>query len=138
MEKVNVRAPDVLTRVSEFIPEIIDYVNKIINNGFAYVSNNSVYFNRYFISYNFSFITRYLNIMKFIFEITAAIFYSKQLDDSSAIKGLDIASLLLNTLFFIELSLRIFVELLVCLLFFFQLFYFIRNILLEIIFTRAG
>ena len=48
MEKVNVRAPDVLTRVSEFIPEIVDYVNKIINNGFAYVSNNSVYFDTEF------------------------------------------------------------------------------------------
>lgn len=36
--------PDVLTRVSEYVPEIIDFTKKIIANGFAYESNSSVYF----------------------------------------------------------------------------------------------
>lgn len=36
--------PDVLTRVSEYIPEVIEYIKKIIENGFAYESNGSVYF----------------------------------------------------------------------------------------------
>jgi len=39
-----VAPPDVLTRVSEYVPEIVEYVQKIISNGFAYVSNGSVYF----------------------------------------------------------------------------------------------
>lgn len=37
--------PHILTRVSEYIPEIITYIEKIIQNGYAYVANNSVYFN---------------------------------------------------------------------------------------------
>jgi cysteinyl-tRNA synthetase len=44
MDAVNVGQPDILTRVSEYIPEIIQYVGKIIDNGYAYESNNSVYF----------------------------------------------------------------------------------------------
>lgn len=37
--------PTVLTRVSEYVPEIIAYIEKIISNGLAYESNGSVYFN---------------------------------------------------------------------------------------------
>ncbi len=44
MEALNVEPPSVLTRVSEYIPEIIAYIQKIIDNGFAYESNGSVYF----------------------------------------------------------------------------------------------
>ena len=44
MRDLNVQMPDVLTRVTEFVPEIISYVQKIIQNEFAYVSNGSVYF----------------------------------------------------------------------------------------------
>lgn len=36
--------PDVLTRVTEFVPEIVQFVEKIIANGFAYEANGSVYF----------------------------------------------------------------------------------------------
>ena len=35
---------DVVTRVSEYVPQIVDYVAKIIENGYAYEANNSVYF----------------------------------------------------------------------------------------------
>lgn len=44
MKALNIMDPDLITRVSEFIPQIIAYVEKIISNGYAYESNNSVYF----------------------------------------------------------------------------------------------
>jgi cysteinyl-tRNA synthetase len=45
MGALNVLRPDVLTRVSEYIPEIVSFVEKIIENKFAYVaSDGSVYF----------------------------------------------------------------------------------------------
>ncbi|GFO03375.1 cysteine--tRNA ligase, cytoplasmic-like [Plakobranchus ocellatus] len=44
MEALNVLPADVLTRVSEYVPEIVTYVQKIIDNGYAYESNSSVYF----------------------------------------------------------------------------------------------
>ncbi|XP_047120743.1 cysteine--tRNA ligase, cytoplasmic isoform X1 [Schistocerca piceifrons] len=44
MDALNVLRPNVLTRVSEYIPEIINYIEKIIANGIAYESNGSVYF----------------------------------------------------------------------------------------------
>ncbi|KAJ1564641.1 hypothetical protein HK405_014331, partial [Cladochytrium tenue] len=42
---MQVRRPDVLTRVSEYVPEIIQFVSKIIENGYAYEAEGSVYFN---------------------------------------------------------------------------------------------
>lgn len=36
--------PLLLTRVSDFIPEICDYIEKIHKNGMAYANNGSVYF----------------------------------------------------------------------------------------------
>ncbi|KAF7212144.1 cysteinyl-tRNA synthetase [Nothobranchius furzeri] len=44
MEALNVLPPDVLTRVSEYIPEIVEFVDKIVSNGYGYESNGSVYF----------------------------------------------------------------------------------------------
>lgn len=36
--------PDVLTRVTEYVPEIVQFVERIIENGYAYESKGSVYF----------------------------------------------------------------------------------------------
>ncbi|KAJ2720455.1 cysteinyl-tRNA synthetase [Coemansia sp. Benny D115] len=44
MDALNVRRPNVLTRVSEFVPEIVDFVQRIIDKGYAYEVNGSVYF----------------------------------------------------------------------------------------------
>lgn len=44
MSDLNVLMPDVLTRVTEYIPEVIEYVKKIVENGFGYEANGSVYF----------------------------------------------------------------------------------------------
>ncbi|KAI9142093.1 tRNA synthetases class I (C) catalytic domain-containing protein [Paraphysoderma sedebokerense] len=44
MDALNVKRPDILTRVSEYVPEIVDFIQKIMDNGFAYESQGSVYF----------------------------------------------------------------------------------------------
>ena len=44
MEALGVRGPDVVTRVTEFVPEIVTFIEQIIANGFAYESDGSVYF----------------------------------------------------------------------------------------------
>lgn len=45
MDALNVRRPDVLTRVSEYIPEIVSFVEKIVENKFGYSTpDGSVYF----------------------------------------------------------------------------------------------
>eukprot|EP00164_Ancoracysta_twista_P005988 GFYU01008252.1.p1 GENE.GFYU01008252.1~~GFYU01008252.1.p1 ORF type:complete len:790 (-),score=142.04 GFYU01008252.1:44-2344(-) len=44
MDALGVRPPDVLTRVTEYVPGIIEFVSKIISEGFAYEANGSVYF----------------------------------------------------------------------------------------------
>ncbi|EGR33616.1 hypothetical protein IMG5_047960 [Ichthyophthirius multifiliis] len=45
MKGLNIQKPDIIARVSEYVPEIIQFIQKIIQNGYAYSSNNSVYFN---------------------------------------------------------------------------------------------
>ncbi|KAI9183894.1 cysteinyl-tRNA synthetase [Blastocladiella emersonii ATCC 22665] len=44
MDALGVRPADVLTRVSEYVPEIVSYVERIIANGYAYEADGSVYF----------------------------------------------------------------------------------------------
>ncbi|RLO09003.1 hypothetical protein DYB28_002585 [Aphanomyces astaci] len=44
MAALNIKPPTVLTRVSEYMPEIVEFVEGIIANGYAYESNGSVYF----------------------------------------------------------------------------------------------
>ncbi|OQR67975.1 cysteine--tRNA ligase [Tropilaelaps mercedesae] len=44
MKELNVLPPDVITRVSEYVPEIIKFVETIITQGLAYESQGSVYF----------------------------------------------------------------------------------------------
>ena len=44
MARLNVLPAHMLTRVSEYVPEIIKFIEKIIENGYAYESNSSVYF----------------------------------------------------------------------------------------------
>lgn len=43
MSRLGIREPDVLTRVTEYVPKIIAYVQTIISKGFAYETNGSVY-----------------------------------------------------------------------------------------------
>ena len=44
MAKLGVAPPDMITRVSEYMPEIIDYIKTLEDKGIAYSSNGSVYF----------------------------------------------------------------------------------------------
>ncbi|KAL4078187.1 tRNA synthetases class I (C) catalytic domain-containing protein [Scleroderma yunnanense] len=44
MDRLRVRRPDTLTRVTEYVPEIVDFVQRIIDNGYGYEHNGSVYF----------------------------------------------------------------------------------------------
>lgn len=45
MAALNCLPPDVITRVTEYVPEIVEFVKKIEDNGFAYAtSSGSVYF----------------------------------------------------------------------------------------------
>ncbi|RHZ79280.1 hypothetical protein Glove_150g98 [Diversispora epigaea] len=47
MRTLNVYPSDILTRVSEYVPEIVKYIKKIIDNGYAYESDGSVYFDTF-------------------------------------------------------------------------------------------
>jgi len=44
MKALNVLPPSILTRVSEYVPEVVHFVEVIIRNGFAYEADGSVYF----------------------------------------------------------------------------------------------
>jgi cysteinyl-tRNA synthetase len=42
MAALGVKDPDVLTRVTEYVPQIIAFVQKIVDKGLAYASGGSV------------------------------------------------------------------------------------------------
>jgi len=44
MRDLNVEAPTVITRVSDYMPHIVRFVEKVISKGFAYEADGSVYF----------------------------------------------------------------------------------------------
>jgi cysteinyl-tRNA synthetase len=44
MGNLNVMKADVITRVTEYVPQIVDFVEKVIQKGFAYEAGESVYF----------------------------------------------------------------------------------------------
>jgi cysteinyl-tRNA synthetase len=45
MDKLRVRRPDTLTRVTEYVPEIVTFVEQIVANGYGYaLADGSVYF----------------------------------------------------------------------------------------------
>ena len=44
MQRLGVREADVLTRVTEYVPQVVAYIEKIIANGFAYKGETSIFF----------------------------------------------------------------------------------------------
>jgi len=44
MAALNVRPPDAVTRVTDYVPEIVSYIETIARNGYCYEANGSVYF----------------------------------------------------------------------------------------------
>lgn len=44
LDDVNIEKPDILSRVTEYLPEILDFVDKIYENGYAFEKDGSVYF----------------------------------------------------------------------------------------------
>lgn len=44
MRRLRVLPPDLVTRVSEYVPEIVTFIQKIIDNGFAYEAEGNVWF----------------------------------------------------------------------------------------------
>ncbi|KAG9220464.1 hypothetical protein CCMSSC00406_0003920 [Pleurotus cornucopiae] len=44
MDRLRVRRPDTLTRVTEYVPDIVEFVEGIVKNGYAYEVDGSVYF----------------------------------------------------------------------------------------------
>ncbi|KAH8664226.1 tRNA synthetase class I catalytic domain-containing protein [Xylariales sp. PMI_506] len=44
MDNLNVLRPDVVTRVTEYVPQIVQFVERLVEKGFAYEAEGSVYF----------------------------------------------------------------------------------------------
>lgn len=43
-QRLGIREPDVVTRVTEYVPQVVDFIKKIESNGFAYKGETSVFF----------------------------------------------------------------------------------------------
>ncbi|CCW65283.1 unnamed protein product [Phytomonas sp. EM1] len=44
MARLGIREPDVVTRVTEYVPQVVAFVQRILDNGFAYQSQSSIFF----------------------------------------------------------------------------------------------
>ncbi|PWV09454.1 putative cysteinyl-tRNA synthetase [Trypanosoma cruzi] len=44
MRRLGVRDPDVVSRVTEYVPQVVDFIQKIMDNGFAYRGTSSIFF----------------------------------------------------------------------------------------------
>lgn len=44
MAALGVKEPDVVTRVTEYVPQVVEFIQRVVDNGCAYESNGSVYF----------------------------------------------------------------------------------------------
>ncbi|KAH9598202.1 tRNA synthetases class I [Trypanosoma melophagium] len=44
MQRLGIREPDVITRVTEYVPKVIEFIQKIMDNGFAYRGTTSIFF----------------------------------------------------------------------------------------------
>lgn len=42
--RLGIRDPDVISRVTEYVPQVVDFVQKIMENGFAYKGKTSIFF----------------------------------------------------------------------------------------------
>ncbi|KAL7704389.1 Cysteinyl-tRNA synthetase [Lotmaria passim] len=44
MQRLGIREPDVVSRVTEYVPQVVEFVQKIMDNGFAYQGESSIFF----------------------------------------------------------------------------------------------
>ncbi|RNF16710.1 putative cysteinyl-tRNA synthetase [Trypanosoma cruzi] len=44
MRRLGIRDPDVVSRVTEYVPQVVDFIQKIMDNGFAYRGTSSIFF----------------------------------------------------------------------------------------------
>ncbi|KAG5509825.1 hypothetical protein JKF63_07470 [Porcisia hertigi] len=44
MQRLGIRDPDIVSRVTEYVPQVVEFIRRIIDNGFAYVGKTSVFF----------------------------------------------------------------------------------------------
>lgn len=68
MDALNVKTPDILTRVSEYVPEVIEYIEKIIENGYGYKAKDG----------SVSFLENFSHFICFIFRFTLTLLLLKR------------------------------------------------------------
>ncbi|CCW66666.1 unnamed protein product [Phytomonas sp. Hart1] len=44
MARLGIREPDVITRVTEYVPQVVAFIQKVLANGFAYQGTSSIFF----------------------------------------------------------------------------------------------